>query len=69
MVPQHLIKPINDRLMREVGERDDLATFVFRFAALPSGHELEYALEELRKPGDPEYKKGVRIVVEEFAHG
>lgn len=69
MVPEHLIKPISDRLTREVGERADVKTFVFRFAACPRGHELDYALDELRTATDPEYKKAIRIVIEEYAHG
>jgi hypothetical protein len=70
MVPQHLIKPIDERLTREIGQVPAMKQFVFIFASLQKGHDLEYALMELKKPDlDPVYRQGIKIFVEEIARG
>jgi hypothetical protein len=66
MVPERLIYSISDRLTREIGHREDVGVFVFAFAAAPSGHDMEYALDELKKATDPEYKRAIQIFLEEI---
>ena len=65
-VPQHLIKPISERLELEVGHREDVGTFLFNFAACSAGHDMDYALDELNKATDPDYKRAIRIFLEEI---
>lgn len=66
MIPEHLRQSLGAKLYEQIGNREDVGQFVFTFAALPIGHDLEYALEELKK-GDDEYKKAVNIVLEAIA--
>ena len=70
MVPQHLIQPISDRLTEEFGQRDDIGQFVFTFASLPSGHDMDYALDEMSSSDtDSEYRKAVGVFVGMITNG
>lgn len=62
MIPASRRVAIGVKLMEVVGFRKDVGDFVFRFAALPSGHDMDYALEEL-KSDDAEYRKAINIVL------
>lgn len=66
MIPQELIPGIASRLMTEIGVRQDVGQFVYIFAAAPSGHDTDYALDELNRSTDPIYKKAINIVLEEI---
>ena len=67
MIPQDKIPTIAARLTEEFGEAEDIGRFCFQFAALPSGHDLDYALAELQHSNNPLYKKAINIVLEEVS--
>lgn len=62
MIPADRVDAIGESLNAGIGWREDVGRFVFTFAALPSGHDMDYALEELKK-GDAEYRKAINIVL------
>jgi hypothetical protein len=69
MIPQNKIPKIAERLTEEFGPAEDIGRFVFQFAALPSGHDVEYALDELKRSNNPLYKKAINLVLEEISNG
>jgi hypothetical protein len=66
VIPPERQAAIASRLEEGVGFRSDVGDFVFKFACLPSGHDLEYALEQL-KEGDDGYKRAIGIVLDGIA--
>lgn len=66
MIPNELTARISSRLIEEVGFREDIGKFVYTFAAAPSGHDVDYALDELKRSTDQTYKKAINIVLEEI---
>jgi hypothetical protein len=66
MIPQNKRTTIGQKLTNEIGIRKDVEDFLFKFSALPVGHDLEYALNELGSDKDERYKKAVRIVLAEI---
>lgn len=66
MIPEHLKTKIANRIVKEVGGREDVGAFLFAFAALNPDRDTEYALEKLEEPIDEDFKKAIRIVLEEI---
>lgn len=66
MIPKHIQRVINSRLTKEVGYRADVGKFLFTFTALSASRDIEYAMEELESSTNEEYKKGIRIVIDEI---
>lgn len=64
MIPERVRDTISERLVNEIGFREDVGKFVFIFAALQTNRDVEYALEELGESDDPIYKKAISIVLE-----
>jgi hypothetical protein len=63
VIPKDKVEAIADRLAEEIGIREDVGNFVYYFAALPAGHDLDYALDAL-KTGDDGFRRAVNIVLE-----
>lgn len=65
MIPEHLRSVIANRLVG-LGGREDVAHFLYCFAALESDRDTEYALEQLKESDNEGFKRAVHIVLEEI---
>lgn len=64
MIPKDKFSLINDELIIAIGPNNEtVGNFVYLFAALPVGHDLDYALEELKNSTDDNLKKAIHIVL------
>ena len=66
MIPEEARPRIAKRLYEEVGVREDVGAFIFRFAALDSDRDVEYAMDILGGEFPDELKKAINIVLEEI---
>lgn len=64
MIPQSKMSVIAHKLGDTFGINETIGDFVFKFAALPSGHDIDYALDLRRTTTDEKLKQAIGIVLD-----